>query len=112
MRWGRMSWRLRSGCGGPNRCTCIVDGETLWFRGTRYRLEGFNTPEPYTDICGGEVAVALSRQATARLAELLNDNEWELVPSGSVGGGRGRDLATIYIDGRDVGDILIEEGLA
>ncbi|MBO6922947.1 MAG: thermonuclease family protein [Roseicyclus sp.] len=98
-------------CDGPNRYTCIVDGDTLWLRGTKYRLEGFDTPEPQTGICGGATEVALARQASARLAELLNTNDWELVPSGSVGG-RGRDLATIYINGRDVGDILIAEGLA
>jgi micrococcal nuclease len=38
---------------GRDRHTCIVDGDTIWLDGYNLRLESFDTPEPYTDICGG-----------------------------------------------------------
>lgn len=98
-------------CAGRDRFTCVVDGDTIWLEGTKYRLQNFDTPEPQTNICGGAAETALAQRASARLVELLNTNAWQLVPAGEVGG-YGRDLATIYIGGRDVGDILIEEGLA
>lgn len=90
--------------------TCIVDGDTLWLNGENIRLEGFDTPEPQTNICGGDQEKALATQASARLRELLNDNEWTIE---RVGMDRnGRTLATIRIGGRDVGEWLIEERLA
>jgi Micrococcal nuclease (thermonuclease) homologs len=95
---------------GSHRHTCVVDGDTIWLDGQNLRLQSYDTPEPYTDICGGQAEVALARRASARLLELLNSNAF------TVETGRkdryGRVLATIRIDGRDVGDILISEGLA
>ncbi|MDP1731126.1 MAG: thermonuclease family protein [Devosia sp.] len=93
--------------------TCIVDGDTLWLHGENIRLKDFDTPEPQTNICGGEAEKALAARASARLLELLNGNAWTIERYGLERGGRGRRaLATIRIDGRDVGDILIKEGLA
>ena len=39
-----------------DRHTCVVDGDTIWLQGVR--LESYDTPEPYTDICGGRAEVA------------------------------------------------------
>ncbi|MBF9052177.1 hypothetical protein GTA62_19640 [Roseobacter sp. HKCCD9010] len=94
-----------------SRHTCIVDGDTIWLNGVNYRLDGFDTPEPYTNICGGHTEVALAHRASARLLELLNSNEWQLWTTGQLDR-YGRGLATITVNGRDVGDILIAEGLA
>ena len=95
---------------GRDRYTCVVDGDTIWLNGQNLRLQNYDTPEPYNDICGGQAEVALARKASARLLELLNSNPF------TVETGRkdryGRVLATISINGRDVGDILISEGLA
>jgi endonuclease YncB( thermonuclease family) len=95
---------------GRDRYTCVVDGDTIWLNGQNLRLQNYDTPEPYNDICGGQAEVALARKASARLLELLNSNPF------TVETGRkdryGRVLATIRINGRDVGDILISEGLA
>lgn len=92
------------------RYNCVVDGDTIWLNGENLRLESYDTPEPYNDICGGRAEVALAHRASARLLELLNSNSF------TVETGRkdryGRVLATIRIGGRDVGDILIDEGLA
>lgn len=90
--------------------TCVVDGDTLWLHGDNLRLEGFDTPEPQTDICGGDLERQLAAQASARLLELLNTNTWTVERSGSDR--YGRTLATIRIGGRDVGETLVEERLA
>ncbi|WMT91910.1 thermonuclease family protein [Pelagibacterium sp. H642] len=90
--------------------TCIVDGDTLWLNGENIRLEGFDTPEPQTNICGGDQEKALAAQASARLRELLNGNEWTIERDGMDR--NGRTLATIRIGGRDVGEWLVEERLA
>ncbi|WP_248305261.1 thermonuclease family protein [Devosia sp. 1566] len=92
--------------------TCLVDGDTLWLSGEKIRLEGFDTPEPQTHICGGDREKALARQASARMLELLNSNEWTIERGGLDATEEKRRLATIRIGGRDVGDILIEERLA
>lgn len=89
--------------------TCIVDGDTLWLNGENIRLEGFDTPEPMTAICGGEREKALAALANVRLRELLNANRWTMERSGTDR--HGRTLATIRIGSRDVGEWLVEERL-
>src|SRR5690606_24470220 len=99
-----------SKCGSGTRYTCVVDGDTIWLEGENLRLEGFDTPEPYNDICGGQREVDLAHRASDRLVELLNNNTFTVQTSGADR--YGRTLATIRIDGVDVGDTLIAEGLA
>ena len=96
---------------GPNRYTCVVDGDTIWLEGQNLRLQSYDTPEPYTAICGGAQEVALAKRASARLLDLLNGNAFTVETFGVDNTGE-RTLATIRVAGRDVGDILIEERLA
>lgn len=91
--------------------TCVVDGDTIWIEGVNVRMEGYDTPEPQTDICGGAGEVELANRATARLIELLNTRPWRIVLSGRPDR-YGREIGTININGRDVGEILVEERLA
>ncbi|WP_246018353.1 thermonuclease family protein [Pelagibacterium montanilacus] len=90
--------------------TCIVDGDTIWLDGENIRLEGFDTPELQSAICGGQREVELAHRASSRLQELLNTNSWTVERSGTDR--YGRTLATITIGGRDVGEWLVEERLA
>ena len=102
-------------CGNrPNTAdkTCLVDGDTLWLHGENIRLKDFDTPEPQTQICGGATEVALANQASARMLELLNGNDWTIERFETDNTRSKRRLATIRIGGRDVGHILIEERLA
>lgn len=103
-------WRVNFNMCGRDRHTCVVDGDTIWLQGVNLRLESYDTPEPYNDICGGRAEVALAHQASARLLQLLNSNPFTLETGGEDR--YGRVLATIRVAGRDVGDFLIEEGLA
>lgn len=96
---------------GAQRWTCVVDGDTIWLEGKNLRLQSFDTPEPWTDICGGKAEVALARRASARLLELLNSGPITVETFGLDSTGK-RTLATVRLDGRDVGDILIAEKLA
>lgn len=107
-------WRMcqQGDRNGPQK-RCLVDGDTIWIGGydQSLRLKSFDTPEPYTNICGGQAEVDLAHRASARLLELLNGYEWTVEIFGTDGTGN-RLEATIRIDGRDVGDILVSEGLA
>lgn len=91
--------------------TCLVDGDTLWLHGEDIRLQSFDTPEPTSNICGGQKEIALAHKASARMLELLNSNDWTIERFGIDHTGK-RRLATIRINGQDVGDVLIREGMA
>lgn len=95
---------------GRNRHTCVVDGDTIWLNGQNLRLQSFDTPEPYNDICGGTAEVELAGRASARLLRLLNSSAFTVETGGEDR--YGRTLATVRINGVDVGDILIAERLA
>ena len=99
-------------CHGKTRVTCLVDGDTIWIDGSKLRMEGYDTPEPTTDICGGDAEVALAHKASERTLELLNANPWTIEYSNKIDNTGTRELVTIRINGRDIGDILIEEHLA
>lgn len=103
-------WRVHFNMCGKVRHTCVVDGDTIWLEGMNLRLESYDTPAPYNDICGGRAEVELAHRASRRLLDLLNHNAFTVATSGTDR--YGRTLATIKIGGRDVGDILISEGLA
>ncbi|KKC39894.1 hypothetical protein WH87_05045 [Devosia epidermidihirudinis] len=90
--------------------TCVVDGDTLWLQGEKIRLKSFDTPETQGSQCGGKAEVALGNRAAARLLDLLNNNRWTIERFGKDR--YRRTLATIRINGADVGDILISERLA
>jgi endonuclease YncB( thermonuclease family) len=96
---------------GWNRDACVVDGDTIWWQGQNLRMESYDTPEAYEGICGGSAEVALANRASSRLLQLLNSNPFT-VETFDVDATGERTRATIRIAGRDVGDILIEEGLA
>lgn len=97
---------------GPEK-RCLVDGDTIWIGGLSQslRLKSFDTPEPMSKVCGGQAEIDLANRASARLLELLNTNQWTVEVFGTDRTGD-RLEATIRIDGVDVGDILIREGLA
>lgn len=90
----------------------IIDGDTIVVRGEHIRVLGINAPELGKAKCRAETIRGL--QARGRLAELLGGERV------TVTRGEGRDrfdryrrtLATVSVDGRDVGEVLMSEGLA
>jgi len=97
-------------CGSGPRVTCVVDGDTFWLNGEKIRVQGYDTPETTTNICGGQREVELGRTAADRLVRLLNNGGVTMQRAGEDR--YGRTLALVYVDGQDVGDILVAEGLA
>jgi len=96
-------------CGSGKRVTCVVDGDTIWLEGEKIRIQDYDTPETTTNICGGSQETALGRKATKRLIELLDQG----ATVQRTGRDKyGRTLAIIRVNGRSVGEVLIEEGLA
>ena len=97
-----------------------TDGDTLHDnrRNTDYRVHGIDTPETDRAKCAAERALgdAASARVTALLAgasEVRATAAWEpRTRSRWPVDGFGRRLARIEIDGRDLGEILIAEGLA
>lgn len=99
----------------------VVDGDTIRVHHKQpdVRLVGFNAPETHRAAC--EVEAELGAKATRRLRELVRTNnlDFEFVPcacqpgtEGTQACNYGRRCGTLKASGRDVGAILIEEGLA
>lgn len=98
-------------CAPGPRVTCVVDGDTFWYRGTKIRIADINAPEVSHPSCPREAA--LGAKATGRLTQLLNAGPFTL----SVEGKRdtdcyGRALRVVVRRGESLGLQLEREGLA
>jgi endonuclease YncB( thermonuclease family) len=99
----------------------VIDGDTInvFHVQPNVRLVGFNAPESSNAACEAERQLGV--RAAQRLLELVRAGhlDFEYVecscPAGKQGTrfcNYGRDCGTLKSNGRDVGAILIEEGLA
>jgi len=98
----------------------VVDGDTVRSNGQVFRLVGFNTPESGLNAqCSSERTLAT--KATDRLQQLLAEGApylqrvacaCEPETEGTRRCNHGRLCGKLTVDGRDVGSILISEGLA
>jgi endonuclease YncB( thermonuclease family) len=97
-----------------------VDGDTVRHQGQLYRLVDFDTPEK-GDLARCEQERRLAEKATERLRQLILSGNTNLrrvsceCRSGEEGTPRcnyGRLRGSLTAGGRDVGRILIDEGLA
>ena len=97
-------------CEGSGRVTCVVDGDTIWYRGDKIRLADINTPETSRPSCPREAE--LGARATQRLIGLLNSGGFTLKREGRDMDRYGRLLRVVTRDGHSLGDVLVAEGLA
>jgi endonuclease YncB( thermonuclease family) len=99
----------------------VIDGDTLRLNNEKpnVRLVGFNAPETRRAKCDAERE--LGGRATRRVRDLVRDQplEFERVacscPAGKEGTrfcNWGRSCGTLKAGGKDIGEILIAEGLA
>lgn len=99
----------------PTTCDIIrvVDGDTVKAicngREENLRLLGFDTPETFRSRCREEYE--LGKIATNHLRALLQDAN-DVTPITGRPDKYRRLLTRLYIDGRDVAEIMIEAGLA
>ncbi|PJO47202.1 thermonuclease family protein [Brucella pituitosa] len=91
-----------------------IDGDTFDIGDERVRIANIDAPETKSAKCDAERR--LGEVAKRRLQELLSSPGFEMErgdpKSGRMKDRYGRTLATIYVDGVDVGSILIDEELA
>jgi endonuclease YncB( thermonuclease family) len=98
----------------------VIDGDTVRFNGVPYRLVGIDTPERGDKArCDDERSRA--EAATRRLRTLVASGDARLIrvacscrpgQEGTKNCNYGRLCGSLSIGGRDVGSILIGEGLA
>ena len=93
--------------GGTN---CVVDGDTIWYRGTKIRITGIDTPETHQPKCAAEAK--LGAAATRRMLQLVNAGPFTLQSINRDEDRYGRKLRILKRGGKSLGDILVEEGLA
>lgn len=87
----------------------VIDGDTFRYGGETIRIADIDTPE-LRARCAHEARLA--GQATDRLEDLLGEGPFELNRVERDEDRHGRKLRIVTRDGRSLGDILVEEGLA
>ena len=98
------------GCTSAPRITCVVDGDTFWYRGSKIRIADINTPETHQPGCAAERA--LGQRASRRLTQLLNAGAFTLLRDGRDEDRYRRKLRVVARGGRSLGEVLVSEGLA
>jgi len=99
---------------GACRVTKVVDGDTVYLRcpgaqPRRARLLGFDTPEAFSPKCRAEKRLA--DKATRYLRrEIRGASAFSFQFRGHDR--YGRDLVRMMIDGQDIADIMVSQGLA
>lgn len=91
-----------------------LDGDTIVLDGRHIRIANIDAPEIHDYHCEAELRLGLA--AKRRMAALLAGGAI-VVHEGDPDSGRltdryGRTLATVAVDGFDVGETMIAEGLA
>ena len=99
---------------GNCRVVHITDGDTFDVKCSRrpqerIRLMGYDTPETYTAQCPAEKA--LGDKATARLRSLTDSRQITRIERHGHGK-YGRVLGRVWLNGEDLADIMVHEGLA
>lgn len=97
-------------CGSTRRITCVVDGDTFWFRGEKIRIADIDAPELSPPRCEREREHGLA--AKQRLLDILNSGPLSFKMTARDEDRFGRKLRIVYRDRRSVGDILVAEGFA
>lgn len=93
--------------GGMN---CVVDGDTLYYQGTKIRIADIDTPETHPPNCPEEAR--LGRAATQKLHALVNDGPFSLSRIDRDEDVYGRKLRLVTRNGQSLGGALVTSGLA
>ena len=88
----------------------MVDGDTFWLNGEKVRIAGIDAPETHPPRCASEAQ--LGRQATEKLHALLNSGAVTMTGIDRDRDVYGRLLRNVAVDGQDVGEAMIADGVA
>lgn len=97
-------------CGNRRRTNCVVDGDTFWFRRQKIRVADIDAPELSPPRCADERHKG--ETAKQRLMALLNAGPFSLSIGVRDEDRYGRKLRILTRDGRSLGEVLVNEGLA
>jgi endonuclease YncB( thermonuclease family) len=93
--------------GGTN---CVVDGDTFYLNGAKVRIADIDAPETHDYRCRSELE--LGERAARQLQALLNSGAVTMTPIDRDRDVYGRLLRNVQVNGRDVGETLISDGVA
>jgi endonuclease YncB( thermonuclease family) len=94
--------------GGASSTPVIIGGDTVSISGERIRILNIDAPESHQPHCEAELVAGL--KAKERLAQLVRSGPVQITRDGQDR--YRRTLARISVGGRDVGTVLVQEGLA
>lgn len=97
-------------CNSGGLTNCVASGDSFYLGGKTVRLAGIEAPQLYGAACPKESALA--RTSAARLQELLNSGQLEMTKVGPDLERYGLLLRNVAVDGKDVGEAMVREGLA
>lgn len=89
----------------------VIDGDTIQYGKRKVRALGYDTPEK-GGLAKCDAERDLSARATARLIQLITPPHVFTMKWGKGSDKFGRGLARFYSDHKEIGAILIAEGLA
>jgi endonuclease YncB( thermonuclease family) len=93
--------------GGVN---CVVDGDTFYIGGAKVRIADIDAPETHDYRCRSELE--LGERAARDLQALLNSGAVTMTRIDRDRDVYGRLLRNVSVNGRDVGEELIADGVA
>lgn len=104
----RVAFGICSGRG--DKRNCVVDGDSFHLGGEKIRILGVDAPEIGGAMCADERAKG--EAARDRLRAILSSAPIRLTSDNRDRDQYGRLLRNVSVGGRDVGETLVEEGLA
>jgi micrococcal nuclease len=98
-------------CDRSRSRNCVIDGDTIRYRGEDVRIANLDAPEIFDPECSAERALGI--QAKQELLYQLNKGPFQLVRAEKSDKDKyGRKLRLLKRDGRLLGDALVSKGLA
>jgi micrococcal nuclease len=97
-------------CQSGGGFNCVVDGDTIYYQGSKIRIADIDTPETHDAQC--DVEQARGDAATQRLIALVNAGPFSLERIDRDEDRYGRKLRVVTRDGESLGGVLVDEGLA
>jgi micrococcal nuclease len=97
-------------CHIDRKANCVVDGDTIYYRGDKIRVADIDAPETHPPRCSDEAR--LGEAATVRLHALVNAGAFSLQMIDRDTDVYGRKLRVLTRGGQSLGGVLVAEGLA